>query len=409
MNAIRALEERLGRYPPGRYPVQHATAQFHLGLALTEAGRLDEAETALTTAAGLFPPDRLQVEHAKATNALGVVFRLAGRPEAAATAFRKAAALFEAAGLTVEQGAALFNLGLVQRELGDTQAAVGCFEEARARLDPDRVPIEAAAAARELGAALLVGGELDAARAALEAAMELAGRAGDQAGLGAAANILGLAQLAGDLPEQAVEAFRSAVAGHPRSLRPEEYAMAKANLALAYERAGDRPRARLTAGQAVSVAGAAAPVLAQARAILDRLGDQPGTLLQVLDLEVPERWLPILREELARWVAADPVVRVAEAGAMVDGVLARPAAAQDLAEAWLAALLELPPEEMTGLIRAALQAVRERDATSAGRLRSVVTRAMARFPIPQWTRLEHTFAHVAAGLGLDGSWRSTKT
>lgn len=404
MNAIRALEERLGRYPPERYPVQHATAQFHLGLALTEAGRLDEAETALTTAAGLFPPDRLQVEHAKASNALGVVFRLAGRLEAAATTFRKAAALFEAAGLTVEQGAALFNLGLVQRELGDTQAAAGWFELARARLDPDRVPAEAAAAARELGATLLVGGELDAARAALEAAMELAGRAGDQAGLGTAANILGLAQLAGDLPDRAVEAFRSAVAGHPRSLRPEGYAMAKANLALAYERTGDRPRARLAAGQAVSVAGAAAPVLAQARAVLDRLGDQPGTLLQVLDLEVPERWLPVVREELARWVA-DPAVRVAEAGAFVDGVLARPAAAQDLAEAWLAALLELPPEEMTGLIRATLQALRDRDELSAGRLRSVVTRAMARFPIPQWTRLEHTFAHVAAGLGLDGSWR----
>jgi hypothetical protein len=152
------------------------------------------------------------------------------------------------------------------------------------------------------------------------------------------------------------------------------------------------------------VAGAAAPVLAQARAVLERLGSGPGALAQVLDLEPLERWLPVVREELARWAAADSPVRVDEAGAFAESVLARPAAAQELAEAWLGALLELPPETMTGLVRAMLQALQDRDEPSAAGFRSVVTRAMARFPVPQWTRLEAAFAHVAAEPGLEGSW-----
>src|SRR5919201_5850319 len=328
LEAIEELERQLARFPPERYPVQHATSQFHLGVALVNAGRPAEAERALEVAARLFAPDRLPAEHAKTTNARGAALRLAGRLDEAAAAFDQAASEFDAAGLRLEQGAALFNLGLVQRDLGDPDAAVASLQRARERLDPHRSPVEAAAASRELGTTLLGMGRLDAARDALEAALALGRRAGDQAGVGAAANVLGLVELAASDPMKAADAFRTAVAGHPRSVRPGEFAMAKANLAVAWERAGDHAPARLAAPQAAGTPTAAKPVLAQARGVLERVGGRPGALLEVLDREPRDQWPVALREELARWLDAGPDQRRAEAGAPDTGQPGPPAGAR---------------------------------------------------------------------------------
>jgi tetratricopeptide (TPR) repeat protein len=399
------LQRQLARYPPERYPVQHATIQFHLGVALGNAGRLQEAERALEAALRLFHPDRLPAEHAKATNARGAVLRLGGRPSEAAAAFRSAADAFAAAGLPVEEGAARFNLGLVQRELGAGDAAAASFALARERLDPRTAPAGAAAAARELGATLLGAGRLDAAREALEAALALARRADDQAGLGAAANVLGLTHLAAGRPAEAVGAFRTAVAAHPRSLHPGEFAMAKANLAVAHERAGEEARARLAAVQAAGTPAAAEPVRLQAEGVLDRVGRRPGAILDVLDLEPGEGWAVAVREELARWLDADPAERRAEAGAWIDGQLARPATSGDLAHALLVALLELPGEAMDQLIGATLEALGQRDEPAAARYRSQLSGALARFHVPQWQRLADRFNRSAALLGQEPSWR----
>src|SRR5215218_4659214 len=84
------LRERRDRYPPGRYPVQHATAQFHLGAALTNAGRLEEARAALDVAVELFDRMEMGEEHGKALNALGAVLRMAGRLPEASAAFARA-------------------------------------------------------------------------------------------------------------------------------------------------------------------------------------------------------------------------------------------------------------------------------------------------------------------------------
>jgi tetratricopeptide (TPR) repeat protein len=404
LEAIEELERRLVRFPPERYPFQHATAQFHLGVALVNAGRPDEADRALDIAAGLFASDRLPAEHAKAVNMRGVALRLAGRLREAAAAFGRAAGEFEAAGLGLEQGAALFNLGLVQRELGDRDAAVASLQQALERLDPRRSPLEAAAAGRELGAALLELGRLDAARDALEAALALSRRAGDQAGIGAAANVLGLVELAAGDPMKGADAFRTAVAGHPRSLRPGEFAMAKANLAVAWERAGEWARARLAAMQAAGIRAAAEPVLVQARGVLERVGGRPGALLEVLDDEPRDQWPVVLREELARWLDAGREERRAEAGTWVTGLLQRPAAAADLAEAWLGTLLELPGDAMDQLIGATVAALGELDAATGARFRSEVARALPRFHLPQWQRLADSFNRAAAGLGQEPLW-----
>ncbi len=402
---ITELEARLIRHPPDRYPVQHATDQFHLGATLTDAGRLDEAEAALDTAARLFGPDTLRTEHAKAINARGAALRLAGRLEEAATAFDHAAAVFDTTELPLEQGAALFNLGLVRRELGDTDAAATCFEQARERFESGAAPTQTAAAAREHGATLLAAGELDAARRSLEEAIDLADRARDIAGLGAASNAVGLTLLAQDRAAEAAEAFRTAVGAHPRSLRAEGFAMAQANLALAYEHAGDPARARLAASHALGAPAAAEPVRAQAAGALDRLGREAGVVLPVLDLDPSDRWPHLLREELSRWVDADAPVREAEALAWVEGQLARQGVGPDLAEAWLGGLLELPPEAMESLIRATVVALTRVEQDSAERFRSGVSRAMVRFPVPQWMRLRDTFNRIAEELGQEPSWK----
>lgn len=391
MERILELQERLARYEAARYPVQHATVRFHLGVALADAGRADEAIESLTSAVELFDAGVLPVEHAKALNALGAARRLVGDGERAGLAFERAAELFEGRGLDPEHGATLFNLGLVRRER-DAPAAVSCFRRAAALLSAEHE----AAAVRELGATLLELGEFDEATRTLERAVELAERGGDVAGLGGALNALGLAQLAGARPDGAAESFRTAAGAHPRSVRPAEFAMAKANLALAHEQRGDAPRARLAARQALGVADAPSPVTAQAHAVLERLGPGSDDLLEVLRMEPQERMEGVVREELARSAEAAPAERVLDASTWIDG-------SGELAEVWLGGLLELPPQGMELLVRSTLQALSSRPREVQERFRTHVSRAAATFHVPQLLRIEEIFRRSAEELGQQWS------
>ena len=402
--AIAELERRLSRYPAQTYPVQHATAQFHLGVALTSEGRLDDAEVALTAALRGFSPDALSVERAKARNALGAMLRLAGRFDEAAAAFEAAAEAFEAAGLTPDHGAALYNLGLVRRELGDGPAADQAFERAAKLLERARLRGQAGAALRELGTTRFMAGDVEEAIEPLERGVWLAEQAHDEPGRGGAANVLGLAHLAAGRPERAIEAFLTALSAHPRSIRAEGYALVKANLALAHERVDDAPRARLAARQALGISAAADPVRAQAAALLERLGDEPGDVHRVLDSDPPDRWVGTLREELARWVELDARERHAEAAAWIEGQLARPDAATDLAEAWIGALLELPPRHLEGLVTSLLEALAARDDEDRELLRSNFSLAMGRLHVPQLMRLGEIFNRISRQLDLPEGW-----
>jgi tetratricopeptide (TPR) repeat protein len=336
-------------------------------------------------------------DDAVALNELGAARRQAGDLEEAATAFHRAAQAFEARGMRAEHAAATFNLGLVERQRGDREGAIACFERARALLGHDAAP--AAAAARELGAALLEAGRPADAIAPLEEALRLAAVGNDRPGAGAAANVLGLVHLAGGRPAQAVEVLREALACHPRSVRPEDYAMVKANLALAYDQAGDARRARVAARQALGVPAAAGPVREQAAALLERLGDSPGDLVAILDAEPPERWPALLREEAARLADADDDSREGEARAWLNARLDREDdRADELCEHWLGALLELPPTAMEALIRAELDARAGLDPAARARLEAQTERASARFPPPQLVRLHEAFARIGAGV-----------
>ena len=401
-DAIHELDARLGRYPPGRYPIQHATARFHLGVALANAGRTREARESLQEAARLFESHNLAIEHAKTLNALGVVLRDDRDLNGAAGAFECAAEVFESADLPLEQGAALFNLGLAYRDAGDNDAAVMSLTCSKDLLDPRRVPGQAAAAARELGATRLTMGDINGAVVALEEAVAFAGTSSDQVALGSASNVVGLAYLAVDRIDDAVVAFKSAAGAHPRTVRPDGFAMAKANLALAYERAGEPVRARLAARQALST-DAPPPVRAQATAVLERLGDPYGDLARGLENEHVELWPALFREELVFWLEADGNRREREVSAWIDDQSARPDGIER-AEAWLGALLELPPAEMEEVIESTIRVVSKKEEAIAQPFRSQTSRAMARFHVPQWMRLKDTFNRVAEKLGHERSW-----
>jgi tetratricopeptide (TPR) repeat protein len=399
------LRERLRRHRPETHPLQHATAQFHLGTVLLERGRLDDAEEAFTAAAALFGARGARPEQAKALNGLGATLRDAGRLDIAARAFEHAAVGLHAAGLRLEEGAARFNLGLVLRERGEVDAAETALAAATALLDADQVPGQAAAAARELGTARLTLGDLDGAVVACTSAVALADRAGDHASRAAAANTLGLALLAGDRVAEAVEAFVTAVAASPRAVRPEAFATAKSNLALAHERAGDAPRARLAARQALAPPAAPDPVRVQATAVLERLGAGDADLRVVLEQEDLDGRARLVREELLRVADADPDAATTEMGAWVQVHVGSSLEPVEVAELWLGGLLELPAEAMERLVRGALLSLAALEPEDRETFRHAVARAMARFHVPQWMRLQDVFTDAADRVGDSGPWR----
>ncbi len=404
--ALEELRSRLLRYPIEQYPVQHAVSQFHLGVALLQSDRAPEALGALALARSGFADAGLTLELAKSENMQGVALREVGDLPGAGRAFAAATADFAKLDQPLEEAAASYNLGLVLRLLGGSASAQVALARAGELFTAANLPIQGGAAARELGTLLLTEGRLDEAVAVLTDAMDRARSGGDAAGTGAAANALGLAHLAAGARDEAVLAFRTAASTHPRSIRPAEHAMAKANLALAYE-TQDPARSRLAASQALAVSAAPPPVREQAEAVLARLpAYMGGELFAVLEdvAEVGDEWAVVLRDEVTRWVDCSPAERSEAAGHWVGGILQRSGRGPEFMEGFLNALLELPPVAYERIIEAVVRASARESEEGADRFRSISRSAMARFPIPQWQRLAATFDRVAAANGTPASW-----
>ncbi|MDQ3617085.1 MAG: hypothetical protein M3393_10815 [Actinomycetota bacterium] len=402
---VEELLSKLDRYPADRYPAQHATAQFHLGSALLQAGATDGALDALGVAEKIFGGLGMRIEHAKSRMMIGAGCRAAGRLREAMEQFAAAAEIFTALEKPGEEAAAHYNTGLVLVESDDLAGAVDAFTAAQDIFRSAGHLTWAAAAARERGTALFNHGEAGAAVPLLEEALELASEA-DPAGAGAAANVLGLARLAISDAASAVEAFHIALAWHPRSVRPAEHAMVKANLALAYEAAGASAQARVTARQALSVPQAPSEVQVLAHEVLERLpGGSGADLFTVLDQAPAERREILVRDELLRWAEADPQSRIREAASWVHEQVARGAEGMDYAQTLFGALLELPPATYNLVIVALVQANGLGDEDEAERFQAVTRSAMARFPMPQWQRMAASFTAAAEQAGHRQQWK----
>jgi tetratricopeptide (TPR) repeat protein len=345
----------------------------------------------------LFPPEGLKAEHGKARNMLGVALRSLGRPAEAANEFGAAASFLGEADLETERGAALFNRGLALKAYGDRRGARECLMEAADRLPEDRVPGQASAAARELGVLDLEDGDFKAAEERLRAAARLARASNEHPSIGAADNALGLALLGLERWDEAAEAFRSAAGASPRSIRSQEYAMAKANLALALARSQDRQRSRLAARQALRTPLVPAPVAKQAEAVLDEVGREPGGLYTIAMAVHEEARQPIIREEVLRWLDEPPPVRGREVELFLEGLFDHDPG-DDLSEDFLGVLLELPSGHMEALVADVVQVMSRWSEEAAGRYRSRLSRVIARFHPPQMVRLEDALRRAEDGM-----------
>ncbi len=399
---ISAVEVDLARFPADRYPVQHALYRHHLGGLLAAAGRHAEAEASLAAAVAGLDPRAMPREHGVACNSLGALLRDTGRHELAAALFQRAVAAFETADADQDAAAAEHNLGLCLRDQGDLEAAERAFERATAAIDPDQSPGAASAAARELGACLLTADRAKDAIAHLERAVVLADRARDPLALGAATNVLGLALLETDQLEEAADAFGRSATALPRTVQPAGHGMALANLALAHERAGQLARARLAAAQALALPHLDEPVRQQSRDVLDRLGPATGDVARVLADEPQDHWPLVVRAEVARWTTLTDDGRREELWAWSHAQVRETATGVQLAEALLGAYLEVPPDDLEVLVAATVQAANDLPEDDRARFRDQVSRAMARFPIPQWMRLSERFTEHAGG---EPGWR----
>ncbi len=400
------LQARLVQHPPERYPAQHATTQFHLGSLLLRTGETAPALAALSTAREVFGSIGMRVEHAKSGMMLGVALRAAGRSADAEVVLADAVGELAAVQQPVEQAAASYDLGLVRHDLGLAPGAHEAWAAARELFVSAGYPAQAAAAARDHGGSLLAGGEPADAVPLLEQAVRLAETAGDLAGVGAAANALGLARLACGEPGPAAEALRAAVGAFPRSVRPAEHAMAKANLALAYADAGLRARARLAALQAISMSHADPAVRSQASGLLTRLPGNPAQDLQEVLLDsTQEQWVGVLREEVLRAGELSAAAREAVLRAVLDALLAEPGRAYDLAESLLHVVLELPPRGYAQAVTAIVSGAVGRPQEQTDRLQAVLGSAMARFAMPQWQRLAAALNDADAAAGRARAWR----
>jgi tetratricopeptide (TPR) repeat protein len=400
------LVAKLDRYPPQRYPVQHATTQFHLGSLLLHAGQAAAAARALEPARDLFSQAGMGTEAAKATMMLGVALRMGGDLTAAHAAFGTAMTEFQSLGQVAEQAAAAYNVGLVCQDRGDAPGAHTSWSTARELFLTVHDAPRAAAASREHGSSLLATGDVAAAVAVLTAAVAMSEATDDVTGHGHGANALGLAHLAGGDPAAAVTALRTALGCFPRAVRPAEHAMVQANVALAYADAGDGSRARLAARHAVAVAEAAPAVRQQAAHLLaGSPGCAAGDLLAVLDAEDPDRWPGIVRAEVVRVVEVGVEEREGLVRGFLDGLLTRPQVCYDLAECWWQVVIELPPRGYELLVAAAARLSADRVPQDAERLSAILCSAMARLGIPQWQRLAASLNAAARAARQPETWR----
>lgn len=400
-----ALVQRLALYPVERYPVQHATTQFHLGSSLLHDGECGRAIQALRVAHSVFQGAGMQLEQAKTGVMLGAALRAQGYGQEAGVVLLAAVTALATMDQPAEQAAAAYNLGLVLQDGGQEPQARAAWAAARELFLAAGYPAQASAAARDHGASLLAAGEVTAAVPLLLQATELASQAGDDPATGAAANALGLAHLAAqDLPAAAA-ALRRALACFPRGVRAADHAMVRANLALVHEQAGEFSQARLAAGQSLAVPSAAVPVREQAQALLGRLGEgAPEDLMGVLDVEESEQWAAVLREELVRALELSAPQRRDVLSGFLDGLLTRPGTAYALAESLLQVVLELPPRPYDLVVSDVVAACAGRSGPDTDRLRRVLGSAMARFAMPQWQRLAANLNAAAEAAGQPAGW-----
>ena len=232
LDGIAAFQTALGLAPRDRVPLDWATTQNNLGIALATLGaresgtaRLDQAVGAYRAALLEWTRDRVPLDWAATQNNLGNALATLGARESGTARLNQAVEAYRAALLERTRDRVPLDWAMTQNNLGLALQTLGARESGTARLDQaveayraallewtrDRVPLDWAMTQNNLGGALATLGERESGTARLD---------------------------------QAVEAYRAALLERTRDRVPLDWAHSQYNLAntlaLLAERSGDR-------------------------------------------------------------------------------------------------------------------------------------------------------------------------
>jgi tetratricopeptide (TPR) repeat protein len=277
-SAIERNRRLIDLQPRDRVPLDWATSQNNLGLALRTLGeresgteRLDEAIVAFRDALKERTRERVPLQWAETQNGLGFALIKRGLREigtARAARFEEAVAAFRDVlrEITLARGprqwsTAQNNLGLALKALGGRESgtakleeAVAAFREALKGTTRERVPIAWAAIQNNLGAVLYTLGRRESGTAKLEEAVAAYREALkehtrervplrwaiNQSKLGNALRTLGEREIGTVHLEEAVAAYRDALKERTRERVPLQWARTQNNLGNALQALGER-------------------------------------------------------------------------------------------------------------------------------------------------------------------------
>ncbi|MEU6597360.1 tetratricopeptide repeat protein [Streptomyces flaveolus] len=203
----------------------------HLGIALREAGRVEEAIDAHTNARDTFQTAGDRLNEAMAWSNLGTALLEASRVEEAIAADTRARGLFQAAGDHQREASAWDSLGLALREKGRVEEAIDAHTNARDMFQTAGDRHGAAGAWNNLGIALRTAGRVEEAIAAYGESLALCQEFEDWYGKGTTLHNLAFAHAAAHRPVKARAAYLQAAEAFTRANAPDRAAQARASAA----------------------------------------------------------------------------------------------------------------------------------------------------------------------------------
>ncbi len=202
----------------------------NLGMALREAGRVEEAITAHQDAAAIFRETGDRHSEGDALGNLGLALREAGRLEEAITACQDAAAIFRETGDRQSEGIALGNLGVALREAGRLEEAITAHQDAAAIFWVTADRHREGDALGNLGVAQLEAGRVEEAITTCQDAVAVYRETGDRHREGDALGNLGVALREAGRVEEAITAHQDAAAIYRETGDQDGEGMALGNL-----------------------------------------------------------------------------------------------------------------------------------------------------------------------------------
>lgn len=210
------------------YRLGEAIAWDHLGLALTSAGRAEEAIHAHTQARDLYQTAEDRHSEATVWSNLGTALWNAGRVEEAIDAYARARDLLQAAGDRHSEASAWDGLGLALRKAGRVEEAIHAHTRARDLCQTAEDRHREASAWNNLGIALREAGRVEEAIEAYGKSLGLRREFEDWYGEGQTLHGLALAHQAAQRPAEARTAYLQAADAFARANAPTEAAQARA-------------------------------------------------------------------------------------------------------------------------------------------------------------------------------------